>query len=153
VAADSFLNSKIVQVEVEDGEGEEEESYPGLSQGSDMGNNSNNRKQAGAGAGGGGRGGRGGEEEEEDAYTQSEGVRKLRKCPEAVDAFKVLWTVSKSAAQHDIGKYCNVPYSAYYAHFVRALYTFGLTFYITLTPIPLHASLDTTFVYIPLVLL
>ena len=113
MATDSFLNSKIIQVDVEDGEGEEEESYPSLSQGSDMGNDGNNQKQAG----------RGGEEEEEDVYTQSEGVRKLRKCPEAVDAFKVLWTVSKSAAQHDMGKYCTdrtVPYSAY---FVRALHT------------------------------
>jgi hypothetical protein len=116
VATDSFLNSKIVQVEV--GEGEEEESYPGLSQGSDMGNNGNNRKQ-----GGGGGGGEEGEEEE-DVYTQSEGVRKLRKCPEAVDAFKVLWTVSKSAAQHDMGKYCTVPYRTVCTSYVLCIQLF-----------------------------
>ena len=97
MATDSFFNSKIVQVE--DGDGDEGGSYPSLSQGSDMGDDGNNRKQAGGGGEGEG-------EVEEDVYTQSEGVRKLRKCPEAVDAFKVLWTVSKSAAQHDMGKYC-----------------------------------------------
>jgi hypothetical protein len=101
VATDSFLNSKIVQVEVEDGD--EEESYPSLSQGSDEANNGNNQKQAAGGSKG---------EEVDDVYTQSEGMRKLRKCPEAVDAFKVLWTVSKSAAQHDMGKYCTATYCA-----------------------------------------
>jgi hypothetical protein len=103
VATDSFLNSKIVQVENGDGDGEEEGSYPSLSQGSDIAHNGNSQKQAGGG-------GRGEGEEEEDVYTQSEGVRKLRKCPEAVDAFKVLWTVSKSAAQHDMGMYCTAMY-------------------------------------------
>ena len=102
MATDSFLNSKIVQVE--DGDEDGEGSYPGLSQGSDGAQNRDDQRKMG--------GGREGEWNEEDVYTQSEGLKKLRKCPEAVDAFKVLWTVSKSVAQHDLGKYTAV-YNSY----------------------------------------
>ena len=91
MATDSFLNSEVIQVE--DGEGEREVSYQGLSQGSDGAQN------------GDGDGGDGAGEDEEDIYTQSEGVKKFKKCPEAVDAFKVLWIVSKSVAKHDLGNY------------------------------------------------